>query len=62
MKKLLSLVLVLTLVFSMFSFGTAYAASVVEVTRPLKGDADDDGEITDWDGMLFERYLAAWNV
>ncbi|MBP5311782.1 MAG: Ig-like domain-containing protein, partial [Clostridia bacterium] len=24
------------------------------------GDADGDGEVTDWDAMLFERYLAFW--
>lgn len=26
------------------------------------GDLDDDGEVTDWDGVLMARYLAGWNV
>ncbi len=26
------------------------------------GDADGDGEITDWDGILLNRYLAGWSV
>ncbi|MCR5694412.1 MAG: dockerin type I repeat-containing protein [Clostridia bacterium] len=28
----------------------------------VSGDADGDGEITDWDAILFERMLAGWNV
>lgn len=28
----------------------------------LLGDADGDGEISDWDSILFERYLAGWRV
>ncbi|MCR5694652.1 MAG: leucine-rich repeat protein [Clostridia bacterium] len=27
---------------------------------PLPGDADGDGEVTDWDAVLFDRYLAGW--
>ncbi|MBP5312089.1 MAG: hypothetical protein J6112_04565, partial [Clostridia bacterium] len=27
---------------------------------PLPGDADSDGEVTDWDAVLFDRYLAGW--
>lgn len=26
------------------------------------GDADGDGEVTDWDGVLLARYLAGWTV
>ena len=26
------------------------------------GDADGDGELSDWDAITFERYLAGWNV
>lgn len=26
------------------------------------GDLDNDGEVTDWDGVLMARYLAGWNV
>ena len=26
------------------------------------GDVDGDGEITDWDAIVFERYLAGWDV
>ena len=28
----------------------------------LLGDADGDGEVTDWDSILFNRFLAGWNV
>ena len=28
----------------------------------LPGDVDGDEEITDWDAITFERYLAGWNV
>ncbi len=28
----------------------------------LVGDADGDGEVSDWDGVLLARYLAGWNV
>ena len=28
----------------------------------LLGDADGDGEVTDWDSILFDRFLAGWNV
>jgi uncharacterized repeat protein (TIGR02543 family) len=33
-------------------------------TAPIKlvGDLDQDGQITDWDGVLLKRYLANWNV
>ena len=34
----------------------------VEILAPLVGDADGDGEVTDWDGVLFERYLAGWPI
>ncbi|MCR5694672.1 MAG: polysaccharide deacetylase family protein [Clostridia bacterium] len=29
---------------------------------PVSGDADGDGELTDWDAILFERYLANWKI
>ncbi|MBP5312334.1 MAG: hypothetical protein J6112_05830, partial [Clostridia bacterium] len=28
----------------------------------LKGDSDGDGEVTDWDSILFDRYLAFWPI
>jgi len=28
----------------------------------MVGDVDDDGEVTDWDGVLLARYLAGWPV
>jgi len=28
----------------------------------MVGDTDDDGELTDWDGVVLARYLAGWNV
>ncbi len=36
--------------------------SVSEPPAEASGDADSDGEITDWDAIVFERYLAGWNV
>ncbi len=30
--------------------------------QALIGDADGDGEVTDYDAMLFVRYLVGWNV
>ncbi|MCR5694017.1 MAG: bacterial Ig-like domain-containing protein [Clostridia bacterium] len=35
--------------------------SEVEIVELILGDADDDGEVTDWDSILFNRYLAYWN-
>ncbi|MCR5695039.1 MAG: hypothetical protein K6G89_08780 [Clostridia bacterium] len=40
----------------------ANAETNVVILDKLIGDADGDGEVTDWDGIMFERYLAAWNV
>ena len=40
----------------------ADAAIRVELDAPLTGDADGDGEVTDWDAILFERYLANWSI
>lgn len=28
----------------------------------IRADVDSDGEITDWDAIVLERYLAAWDV
>ena len=28
----------------------------------ILGDVDGDGELSDWDAITFERYLAGWNV
>lgn len=42
------------------TFGTATAT--VHVTDFLLGDVDGDGEITDWDAIVLERYLAGWDV
>ncbi|MBP5311970.1 MAG: DUF4091 domain-containing protein [Clostridia bacterium] len=38
------------------------ASVKLEVSYPATGDADGDGEITDWDAMLFDRYLANWTI
>ncbi|MCR5693425.1 MAG: Ig-like domain-containing protein [Clostridia bacterium] len=38
------------------------AATNITVKNRLYGDADGDGEITDWDAILFDRYLANWTV
>lgn len=46
--------------------GTEYdfasATATVTVTDAMKGDVDSDGEITDWDAILLNRYVAGWNV
>lgn len=34
----------------------------VTVIDYIIGDVDDDGEISDWDAILLNRYLAGWNV
>lgn len=34
----------------------------VTVYDYLPGDLDGDGEVTDWDGILLNRYLAGWSV
>ena len=28
----------------------------------IVGDVDGDGEITDWDAIMLNRYLAGWEV
>ncbi|MCR5695022.1 MAG: phosphodiester glycosidase family protein [Clostridia bacterium] len=40
----------------------ASGSADIIIRDKLIGDADGDGEITDWDAMLFDRYLAAWKV
>ncbi|MBP5312565.1 MAG: hypothetical protein J6112_07020 [Clostridia bacterium] len=43
-----------------YDFDNAYA--VIEVTDYVIGDADGDGEVTDWDAIVLNRYLANWDV
>ena len=39
------------------------ATAFVEVLPPVCiGDLDGDGEISDWDSIIFNRYLAGWDV
>lgn len=38
------------------------ASTVVNVISYITGDADDDGEVSDWDAIVLSRYLAGWNV
>lgn len=40
----------------------AGAAATIDVTDSSVGDIDGDGEITDWDAIMLNRYLASWNV
>ena len=40
----------------------ANAAAQVTVRDFIAGDLDGDGEVTDWDGILLNRYLAGWTV
>lgn len=38
------------------------ASAQITVYDYLPGDLDGDGEVTDWDGILLNRYLAGWSV
>jgi hypothetical protein len=38
------------------------AAGVVNVIQVITGDVDRDGEVSDWDAILLNRYLANWKV
>ncbi|MCR5693870.1 MAG: hypothetical protein K6G89_02725 [Clostridia bacterium] len=65
MKKI-GLLLVLALTLLLFSTGVVYSknneSSVVNLSDAdsLLGDVDEDGELTDWDEILFQRHLAGW--
>lgn len=37
------------------------ANSTITVIDYLVGDVDNDGEITDWDAIVLNRYLSGWN-
>lgn len=39
-----------------------FQIEVLEKPGPAVGDVDGDGEVNDWDGILFAQYLAAWDV
>ncbi|MBE7058858.1 MAG: hypothetical protein E7387_07150 [Ruminococcaceae bacterium] len=38
------------------------ASATVNVIEGIIGDTDGDGEISDWDAIILNRYLAGWNV
>ena len=38
------------------------ASAIVNVIDCLIGDTDGDGEVSDWDAIVLNRYLAGWNV
>jgi len=38
------------------------ATSSITVIDYIVGDIDNDGEITDWDSIILNRYLAGWDV
>ena len=40
----------------------APVTSQITVIDYITGDVDNDGEITDWDAIVLERYLAGWDV
>ena len=40
----------------------ASATSTVTVIDYILGDVDDDGEVSDWDAIILNRYLAGWDV
>ncbi|MCR5693685.1 MAG: hypothetical protein K6G89_01790 [Clostridia bacterium] len=69
MKRILSLTVAAALAISSlltvnsFSMGNKPApANTVRASGYLTGDADGDGEITDWDCIVFERWLAGWKI
>lgn len=37
-------------------------STIVTVIDYIIGDVDDDGEVSDWDAIILNRYLAGWNV
>ena len=38
------------------------ASATVNVVDYVVGDTDGDGEVSDWDAIILNRYLAGWNV
>lgn len=61
MKRILSFILAAILLMSMIpARGILVYAEATYVK--LVGDLDQDGEITDWDGVLLARHLAGWSV
>ena len=38
------------------------ASATIKVIEYIVGDTDGDGEISDWDAIVLNRYLAGWNV
>lgn len=44
------------------SYGGKTASFSITVITCLIGDVDGDSEITDWDAILLNRYLAGWSV
>ena len=63
MKRYITLILVLALIVSMLSTGAVSSSGRIisyDDSEKLTGDADGDGEVTDWDAIMFDRYLAAW--
>lgn len=75
MKKMIPFILALSLIVTSFTFvafadgiGGASAETPIIPVPPvggdqlLIGDIDGDGQLSDWDGILFGRYLAGWDV
>ena len=38
------------------------AQATITVVKYIPGDIDNDGEVSDWDAIVLNRYLAGWNV
>lgn len=38
------------------------ASATVNVIDCIIGDTDGDGEVSDWDAIVLNRYLAGWSV
>ena len=59
MKKIVSVILAVTLLLSMLP-SAVLAVSAETITTKTVGDLDQDGEVTDWDGVLLARHLSGW--
>ncbi|MCR5695305.1 MAG: hypothetical protein K6G89_10150 [Clostridia bacterium] len=47
---------------AVFSYGEGGSLLRTIPEEMIAGDADGDGELSDWDAITLERYLAGWNV
>ncbi len=62
MKKLLVFIMAITICVSTMPISAFAITTNNNNSIKVVGDLDNDGEITDWDGVLLARYLAGWTV